>query len=198
MWECKSALDKGREVFPLIANDIISGGLGHFAILYAKALGADVYVISHTKGKKDDAMKLGAKEFIYSGDKDWHKPYAFKFDHILNCADATDKFDLQQYMSTMKVWGRFHNVGLPDAPLPEMKAQLFAPNGSSIGASHIGNRPEMLAMLKLCSEKNIKPMIETLDISEAGCAEAVTRVQKNEVRYRFTLTGFDKAFGKRS
>lgn len=51
-------------------------------------------------------------------------------------------------------------------------------------------------MLKLASEKNIKPMIETLDISEKGCAEAVERVSKNDVKYRFALTGYDKVFGK--
>ena len=112
-------------------------------------------------------------------------------------ADQTDKFDLPTYFSTMKVMGRFHNVGLPDAPLPEMKAQIFAPGGYYIGASHIGNRPEMQAMFKLASEKNIKSWVETIDISEDGCQEAVARVKKNDVHYRFTLVGYDKAFGQR-
>ena len=35
--------------------------------------------------KEEDAKKLGADHFIYSGDKAWAKPYAFKFDFILNC-----------------------------------------------------------------------------------------------------------------
>lgn len=52
-------------------------------------------------------------------------------------------------------------------------------------------------MLKLAADKGIKPMIETLDISEKACAEAVQRVDKNDVRYRFTLTGYDKAFPDR-
>jgi len=50
-------------------------------------------------------------------------------------------------------------------------------------------------MLKLASEKNLKPMIETIDISEAGCKKAVEKVKVNDVRYRVTLTGFKKAFG---
>lgn len=72
------------------------------------------------------------------------------------------------------------------------------PGGYSIGASHIGNRPEMLAMLELASKQNIKSWVETIDISEAGCKEAVTRVKENKVHYRFTLTGYDKVFGKRA
>lgn len=176
----------------------LSGGLGHFGILWATALGAEVYVLSHTASKKSDAMKMGATEFIDTTQKDWHKPYAFTFDFILNCADATDKFNLSDYFSTMKVMGRFHNVGLPDKPLPQLMAQDFAPNGCYIGASHIGNRPEMLAMLDLASKQNITTWIEKIPISEAGCAEVVTRVNNNDnVRYRLVLTDFDKAFGKR-
>ena len=100
-------------------------------------------------------------------------------------------------MSTLKVNGTFHNVGLPDSPLPEIKTFLFMPNGSSIGASHIGSRPEMQAMLKLASEKRIKPYVQTIPISEKGCKEAVERTEKNDVRYRFTLVDFDKAFPNR-
>ena len=50
-------------------------------------------------------------------------------------------------------------------------------------------------MLEMASEKNIKPMIETLQIGEEGCKEAVERVKKNDVKYRFSLTGYDKVFG---
>jgi len=127
----------------------------------------------------------------------------------------THKFDIDAYMSTMKVMGKFHNVGLPDEPLPPMMAQQFVPGGYYIGASHIGNREEMEAMLKLASEKNLKPVsdfgfhtcepflthyqdIETLDISAENCSQAVQRVKKNDIRYRFTLVNFDAAFGKRA
>ncbi|OQO12968.1 hypothetical protein B0A48_02432 [Cryoendolithus antarcticus] len=175
------------------------GGLGHFAVLWAVALGAEVYVLSHSPGKKEDALKMGAKEFIVTGDKDWFKPYAFRFDFIINAADATDKFNLPDYFSTLKVMGKFHNVGLGDKPLPTLMAQDFAPNGCYIGASHIGNRPEMIAMFELASKQNIKSWIEEIPISEAGCKEVVERVQGNKnVRYRLVLTDFDKAFGKRS
>jgi alcohol dehydrogenase (NADP+) len=173
------------------------GGLGSFALLWASALGAEVYAISHSPSKKDDALKLGAKEFIDTSGKDWHKPWAFTFDFILNAADMTHEFELTQYMSTLNVYGTFHNVGLPDKPLPPLMAQDFAPNGARIGGSHIGSRVEMMSMLKLASEKNIKPLVETIDLSADGCKEAVERVKENKVRYRFTLVNFDKAFGER-
>jgi len=171
------------------------GGLGHFAVLWAKGLGAEVWALSHSPTKKATALKLGADHFVSTKDKDWAKPLAFTFDFILNAADMTNEFNIQEYMSTLAVNGEFHNVGLPDEPLPEMKAFDFAPNGSKMGGSHIGSKKEAQEMLKLASEKGIHPMIETIDISEAGCSEAVNKVKKNEVRYRITLTGFHKAFG---
>lgn len=171
------------------------GGLGHFGILWAKGLGAEVWAISHSPDKKDTALKLGADHFVSTKDKDWAKPLAFTFNFMLNAADMTNEFNIQEYMSTLAVNGEFHNVGLPDKPLPEMKAFDFAPNGSKMGGSHIGSKAEAEEMLKLASEKGIHPMIETIDISEAGCQKAVQKVKTNDVRYRVTLTGFHKAFG---
>ncbi|KAG8527783.1 uncharacterized protein KY384_007937 [Bacidia gigantensis] len=175
------------------------GGLGHFALLWASALGAEVYALSSNPSKKDDALKLGAKEFICTtADKEhWHEPWAFTFDFLLNTADMTHKFNIEQYTSTVGINGEFHHVGLPNEPLPPIMAQMFTVNGSKMGASHIGNRPELLEMLKMASEKGIKPMVQTLQLGEKGegCAEAVRRVEGNDVRYRFSLVGFDKVFG---
>lgn len=78
-------------------------------------------------------------------------------------------------------------------------AQDFAPNGCYIGGSHIGNRPEMEAMLELASKQNIKSWIQKIPLSAEACGEAVTRVKNNQdVRYRLVLTDFDKQFGKRT
>lgn len=141
---------------------------------------------------------MGAKEFVVTGEQDWHKKFAFQFDFILNTADAIHKFNMPDYLSTLKVMGRFHCVGFGDHPLPTMNAQDFAPNGAYFGASHIGNRPEMLAMFELASKKNIKSWVQTQSISKEGCAEVVQKVADNKVRYRFVLTDYDKAFGERS
>ena len=49
--------------------------MGHFAVMFGKALGAEVHVLSHTPGKESDAKKMGADNFIDTTQKDWHKPY---------------------------------------------------------------------------------------------------------------------------
>lgn len=44
------------------------GGLGHLAIQFAAKMGANVVVLSGTEKKKEEAMKLGASEFIATKD----------------------------------------------------------------------------------------------------------------------------------
>jgi alcohol dehydrogenase (NADP+) len=61
------------------------GGLGHFGVLFAKALGTDqVVAISRKKGKAEDALKLGADLYIATDDDpDWAKNYARTLDLII-------------------------------------------------------------------------------------------------------------------
>ncbi|KAK7416846.1 hypothetical protein QQX98_004904 [Neonectria punicea] len=79
-----------------------------------------------------------------------------------------------------------------------MKVFDFMPGGYSISASHIGSRPEMIEMLQLASKNEIKSWVQTIDISEAGCKEAVEKVQQGKAKYRITLIGYDKVFGERT
>ena len=39
------------------------GGLGHLALQFARAVGAEVYAISGSKNKEEEARKLGAHHF---------------------------------------------------------------------------------------------------------------------------------------
>ena len=45
------------------------GGLGHYALLFAKALGAHVIAFTHSPEKIKDAEKLGADEVVDTNKK---------------------------------------------------------------------------------------------------------------------------------
>lgn len=45
------------------------GGLGHMGLKIAKAMGAQVYVLSHSDKKREDAFRMGAHGFLSSQDK---------------------------------------------------------------------------------------------------------------------------------
>jgi alcohol dehydrogenase (NADP+) len=171
------------------------GGIGHFAIMYSKALGAETYVISRSHAKEADAKKLGADGFIATSDKDWNEPHIMTFNLIVNTANSTDNFDLAKYLSLLDVHGKWISVGLPEGSGQEVKAQDLLSNGCLIGASHLGSRKETIAMLELAAEKGLKSWVEEVPISAESLKTAVTRLHKNDVRYRFTMTEYDKAFG---
>lgn len=172
------------------------GGLGHYAVQFAKAMGANVTVLSHTASKEKDAREMGADHVIITTKKGWEKDYAMKFDFILSTIDDSRGQTLPEFTSTLRVGGKYHTVGLPDKPLDNIMAQLFAGNMCSISGSHIGSKAEAIEMLKLVVDKKVKTWAMPMPISAEACSEAVTRVHNNDnVKYRIVLTDFDKAFG---
>ena len=171
------------------------GGLGHLAVQFSKALGAETYGFTTSESKKDDIHKLGAKEVIVTTKDGWADKWKAHFDFMLCASDMTHKLDLPKFLSLLKPTCDFHMVGMPDHPLPPIDMGAFATTGAKLSGSHLGNHQEMDAMLKLAAETGAQPWVQTLPLSEEGCKEAVERVNGNKnVRYRFTMTDFDKAF----
>lgn len=61
------------------------GGLGHYGVLYAKALGARVIGISRRESKREEVMSLGADGYIATADeKDWVAKHAKSLDLIIS------------------------------------------------------------------------------------------------------------------
>ncbi len=172
------------------------GGLGHFGVMFAKALGAEVWAISRSHAKEEDARKMGADGFIATGDKDWAEPHIMTFDLILNTANSNDNFDFETYLSLLDVHGRWISVGLPEGDGISVRNQTFLANGCLIGSSHLGSRKETLAMLQLAADKGIHPWVETVPISADNLATTLQKLHKSDVRYRFCLTNFEEAFGQ--
>jgi len=172
------------------------GGLGHFGVLFSKALGAETWVISRSHSKEADAKAMGADGYLASQDKDWNKDHLMSFDLIISTANSFDDgFDIGAYLALLDVHGKWISVGLPENADLAISPWSFMSNGCLIGASHLGSRKEMLAMLKLAAEKGIKSWVETVPISAENLSTTVQRLNKNDVRYRFTMVDYDKVFG---
>ncbi|ABN66271.2 NADPH-dependent alcohol dehydrogenase [Scheffersomyces stipitis CBS 6054] len=169
------------------------GGLGHFAIMWARALGCEVYVFSRSLSKKDDAIKLGADHYIATGEENWNEPYKYKLDLILSTANSNSGFDMGAYLSTLRVHGKYIALGLPEDDF-KVSPESLLKNGCFVGSSHLGNRQEMIDMLNLAAEKGIEAWYEAVPIGKQGIKEALERCQSGKVKYRFTLTDYEKQF----
>lgn len=162
------------------------GGLGHFGVLYAKALGADKVVgISRKAEKKNDVLKMGADEYISTDeDKDWATHHARSLDLII-CTVSSPSMPLMDYLQLLRVKGTFIQVGAPEDKLPDMNAFAFIAKGVKFGGSMIGPPGQIEEMLKLSAEKKIKPWINKYPMKDAN--KAIVDMDEGKARYRITL-----------
>ncbi|THH07560.1 hypothetical protein EW145_g3294 [Phellinidium pouzarii] len=160
------------------------GGLGHYAVIFAKAMGADVYVFSSSTSKREDAKKMGADHFVCTSDGNFTEDLRFTLDLIISTRDAED-FPFEQFLPILDVHGMLISVGLADNLLPQTSIFNYASNGSFFGGSHIGSKKEALEMLALATEKNIKPWIEEIPMKDAK--RAVEGVKANKAHFRYVL-----------
>jgi alcohol dehydrogenase (NADP+) len=87
------------------------GGLGHFGLLWAKALGCDeVVAISRTNTKKEDALKMGATKFIATKEEGWNKKNARSLDLIVSTVSSPN-MPLSKYFQLLRTNGQFIQVG---------------------------------------------------------------------------------------
>ncbi len=158
------------------------GGLGHMAVKFASAFGAQVVLFTTSPGKTEDAKRLGANEVVLSPDEEAVKKHGSSFDFILDTVSA--KHDLDVYLDLLKRDGTLTLVGVPPEPVPVAAFSLIRRRRSLTG-SLIGGIPETQEMLDFCAERGITCDVEVIPLNKIN--EAYARMLKSDVKYRFVI-----------
>ena len=158
------------------------GGLGHMGVKIAAALGAEVTVFSHSPKKMNDALNMGAKEFVVVKNREDLKSEGRNYDLIINTVSA--EIDLEWYIDCLKLDGTIVLVGLPGKPYAISTPPLIAQR-RSISGSMIGGMPELQEMLEFCGKHNIVSDIELIEPTYIN--EAYDRTVASDVKYRFVI-----------
>lgn len=158
------------------------GGLGHMAVKFAHALGAQVVVFTTSPHKRDDALRLGADEVVISRDADQMKKHVGSFDFILDAVSA--QHDINTYIQLLRRDGNLTIVGAPDNP-HAISAFALLFKRRSMSGSLIGGIAETQEMLDFCGEHNITADVEIIPIQKVN--EAYERLLKGDVKYRFSI-----------
>ncbi|WP_324679049.1 NAD(P)-dependent alcohol dehydrogenase [Hymenobacter sp. GOD-10R] len=158
------------------------GGLGHMAVKFGVAFGADVTVLSTSSAKEQDAKDLGAHHFVVTKDEAQLAAVRGSFDFILDTVAADH--DIPLYLSLLKINGTHILLGVPPKPL-EIPAFSLIVGRKSIAGSMIGGIAETQEMLNFCAEHNIVSDVEVIDIKDI--THAFERMVKGDVRYRFAI-----------
>jgi len=158
------------------------GGLGHMAVKFGVAFGAEVTILSTSPNKEADAKKLGAHHFVVTTDQAQLEAAKGSFDFILDTVSAPHDFNL--YLSLLRTNGTMICVGVPPEPAQVAAFSLLG-GRKSLAGSGIGGIAETQEMLDFCAANNIVSDIEIIDIK--NIQNAYDRMVKGDVRYRFVI-----------
>jgi alcohol dehydrogenase (NADP+) len=155
------------------------GGLGHIGVKFAVAMGAKVTVISHSPGKQEDALRMGAHDFILMSED---LALRRRFDLILNTVSA--EIDMDLYLNMLRIDGTLVCIGLPGKPY-SVRAGSLLDGRRSLAGSMIGSRQECEEMINFAAAHGIFSEVEVIDPHRIN--EAFDRTTKSDVRYRFVI-----------
>jgi len=137
----------------------IGGGVSQFALQFALALGATVYVTSRDEDKRQRAIKMGAKDGFISTDENWWKDVlkVGQFDTII---DSTGGNSVNVFLKIIKPAGRIVLYG-STAGYPERldAFRLFWTQAQILGST-MGNDQEFIDMVQFVSDHGIRPTID--------------------------------------
>ncbi len=155
------------------------GGLGHLAVRFAVALGAEVTVFTTSAGKEQAARDLGAGDVVVSTDAAAMAAVAGRLDFVLDTASGAH--DLAPYLGALRLDGILCVLGLPERYSVSPMSLL----GRSLTVSGSAGIAETQEMLDFCGEHGLTADVEVLPMRQVNTAFA--RLAANDVRWRFVL-----------
>ncbi len=158
------------------------GGLGHMAVKFGAAFGAEVTVFSTSRSKEADARRLGAREFVATSEAGSLDKLGGSFDFILNTVSAPH--DLNSFLKLLKRDSTMTVVGVPPKSTA-IDAMSLVGRRRHLAGSLIGGIRETQEMLDFCGKHGIVSEIEKLAMKDIN--SAYERMLRADVRYRFVI-----------
>lgn len=163
------------------------GGLGHMAVQYLVALGADVTIFDITEEKRADAFRMGAKRYVNVNNAEEMKGHNNSFDFIISTIPAN--YSPLVYARMLKYGkGEMAIVGLPEtATVNVADLALGGAANRKIYGSLIGGIKETQEMIDYSVAHNIYPEVEIINAEAAEIDKAYRNVQDGKVKFRYVI-----------
>ncbi|KAG1469799.1 hypothetical protein G6F56_003051 [Rhizopus delemar] len=156
------------------------GGLGHFAVQWAKAMGATVIAFDVVPDKAEDAKTLGCDEYILIQNTEEIEPHYNTFTHILATKLVNKCWPV--YFNMLQKAGTFIMCDIPEVPLEGLNAFMIAVKQLTIAGSIIGSPSEIQECLNFASEHNITAWVNTFPMDQIN--DVFQFVRESKPRYR--------------
>lgn len=157
--------------------------LGHIAIQFAAKMGCRVVVLSGTEQKKEEALRLGAHEFVASRGADTLRVYR-PVDRLLVTTSVQPDWKL--IIPILAPGATIHplSVSDDDFSIPYMPLLMA---GIKVQGSIVASRVVHQRMLDFAALHKIEPIVEKFPMTVDGVTEAMHRLEEGDMRYRGVL-----------
>ncbi|RYP04854.1 hypothetical protein DL764_004177 [Monosporascus ibericus] len=173
------------------------GGLGHMAVLFAKAMGCAVTAFSGRETKKDDAFQLGADFFRTTSTPNtvWRNPKSLTAASIRSGTDegintllicSNEVPSLEPLLPLLARQATIIPLTIQRTPLVVPFMPFILP-GHRIVASIEASRQNHIAMLQFAARNNIQPWVEKFPMNSEGLKGAFRKLETGEMRFRGVL-----------
>lgn len=159
------------------------GGLGHMAIKLAKALGAEVTLLTRSPGKESDARRLGADHVVCSTNAGQMQSLAGSLHLIIDTVPY--EHDVNPYLPTLRFNGTHVLVGYMGPLNTPVAAGALVFGRKGLAGSFIGGVAATQQMLDFCALHGITSDIEMIKMADIN--HAYERLLASDVKYRFVI-----------
>jgi len=160
-----------------------AGGLGAYAIQYAKLNGARVAVVDIDQKKLELAKRIGADHVFKANQNPVDDIWALGgADACLNFAPVSSTW--QQMLTCSAPKGRIVLVGLPPDQLSFDAPQIIE-SGLTVMGSADGTRLELRQLMELANSKRVESVVETMPFSEINTA--LNRIHSGDLKSRLVV-----------
>ncbi|MEO5909809.1 MAG: zinc-binding dehydrogenase [Pelobium sp.] len=179
----KAALQKSDKV--LIVG--VGGGAATFALQWALAFGADVYVTSSSEEKIKKAVELGAKGGVKYTTENWDQQLKELSNGIDVIIDSAVGEGFAKHLTYINAGGRIVFFGATAGNIPELNSRIIFWKQLQILGTTMGTDAEFKAMLHFISQHQIMPLIDQVfSFEEAN--EAISLMKNSSQFGKIVLT----------
>ncbi|KAG2197111.1 hypothetical protein INT47_004176 [Mucor saturninus] len=159
------------------------GGLGHFGVQWAKAMGATVVAYGTSGEKLEDAKSLGCNDYITAYNSENAETHLNTFTHILATKILNEHWDM--YFQMLKKNGIFILCDIPENNLAGINAFNMAAKQITIASSFIGSPKEIDEALAFATQNGIRTWANEFPMAKVN--EAIEFVRQGKPKYRVVL-----------
>jgi uncharacterized zinc-type alcohol dehydrogenase-like protein len=159
------------------------GGLGHLGIRWAKALGCEVWAVSHSSRKEAEARALGADHFVDTSRQESLASAERRLNFLLITGNAPD-MNYNVLLNLLDVHGIACNVGAPEGNLVIAPFSLIFAS-RMLSGSLTGGTALTKEMLEFAAKHKIEAQVQVFPVNQVN--DALKGAREGKPRFRYVL-----------